>query len=296
MQSLSRRQLALLVALTLAWGLNWPVMKLGVSAYPPLAFRAISVWLGLPLLALGLRMLGVPFHLPRRYWPALLVLAFFNMFVWHACMIIGLTHLSSGRAAILGYTMPVFSALMGAAFYGAIISGRNWLGVAAAATGVVLLLWHELHRLAGAPVGVALLLVSAVSWALGTQLMRHTRIEAHTLTLSFWMTALTAVFLSAMSLVFEVDRWQAPSAPVWGAIVFNAVVVFGFAQPAWLTLARSLPPTASSLSVSLIPVLGVFSGAYVLGEVLHWQDWASVALMVTAIASVLWPSKSARGT
>jgi drug/metabolite transporter (DMT)-like permease len=54
MQSLSRRQLALLVALTLAWGLNWPVMKLGVSAYPPLAFRAISVWLGLPLLALGL--------------------------------------------------------------------------------------------------------------------------------------------------------------------------------------------------------------------------------------------------
>lgn len=295
MQSLSRRQLALLVALTLAWGLNWPVMKLGVSAYPPLAFRAISVWLGLPLLALGLRMMGVPFHLPRRYWPALLVLAFFNMFVWHACMITGLTHLSSGRAAILGYTMPVFSALLGAAFYGAIMSGRNWLGVVAATTGVVLLLWHELHRMAGAPVGVVLLLVSALSWALGTQMMRHTRIEAHTLTLSFWMTALTAVFLSAMSLAFEADRWQAPSATAWGAIVFNAVIVFGFAQPAWLTLARSLPPAASSLSVSLIPVLGVFSGAYVLGEVLHWQDWASVALMVTAIASVLWPSRSARG-
>ena len=293
MHALTRRQLAVLVALTLAWGFNWPVMKLGVSSYPPLSFRALSIWLGLPVLALGLKLLKVPFHLPRRHWPELLVLAFFNMFIWHAGMIMGLTHLSSGRAAILGYTMPVFSALMGAAFYGARLSGRNWIGVAAASTGVVLLLWHEVHRMAGAPTGVALLLVSAVSWALGTQLLRHTRIEAPTLTLSFWMTVLTAVFLGVMSLALESDRWQAPPTPVWAAIVFNAVIVFGFAQPAWLTLARSLPPTASSLSVSLIPVLGVFSGAYALGEVLHWQDWAAVGLMVVAIASVLWPSRSA---
>jgi drug/metabolite transporter (DMT)-like permease len=46
------------------------------------------------------------------------------------------------------------------------------------------------------------------------------------------------------------------------------------------------------LSVMLIPVLGVFSGAWWLGEVLHWQDWTAVALMVVAIASVLWPAKA----
>jgi drug/metabolite transporter (DMT)-like permease len=38
-------------------------------------------------------------------------------------------------------------------------------------------------------------------------------------------------------------------------------------------------------------VLGVFVGAWWLGEVLHWQDWTAVCLMVVAIASVLWPSK-----
>ena len=50
--SLSRRQLALLALLTLVWGLNWPIMKLGVSGtpalpapYPPLSFRAASMWL-----------------------------------------------------------------------------------------------------------------------------------------------------------------------------------------------------------------------------------------------------------
>jgi drug/metabolite transporter (DMT)-like permease len=58
-------------------------------------------------------------------------------------------------------------------------------------------------------------------------------------------------------------------------------------------LARSLPPVASTLSVMLIPVLGVFSGALWLGEVLHWQDWTAVLLMVVSICSVLWPQAPA---
>ena len=37
----------------------------------------------------------------------------------------------------------------------------------------------------------------------------------------------------------------------------------------------------------MIPVLGVFTGALWLGEVLHWQDWAAVVLMAVAIVSVL---------
>ena len=48
-----------------------------------------------------------------------------------------------------------------------------------------------------------------------------------------------------------------------------------------------MPPLASSISVMMIPVLGVFSGALLLGETLHWQDWTAVVLMVSAIALVV---------
>ena len=81
-----------------------------------------------------------------------------------------------------------------------------------------------------------------------------------------------------------------PNAAVNWAIAYNAVLVFGFAHAAWFFLARGLPPVASTLSVMFIPVLGVFAGALWLGEVLHWQDFAAMVLMVAAIASVLWPS------
>jgi drug/metabolite transporter (DMT)-like permease len=293
MQRLSRQQLVLLVLLTLAWGLNWPVMKLGVTSYPPLAFRALSIWLGLPLLAAALVVLKVPFSVPRRHWPELLWLAATNMFVWHACIILAVQTLSSGRTAILGYTMPIFSALLGALIFAAPLHRRAWVGVGAAALGVGLLLWHELTNLAGRPGGVMLALVAAATWALGTQLLRRTTIDRPTLTLSFWMTLMAAVVMTVLSALFEREDWKAPDSAAWGAILYNAILIFGFAHAAWFALARGLPPLASTLSVMFIPVLGVFSGALWLKEAVHWQDWVAVALMVTSIASVLWPARSA---
>ena len=292
MQKLSQRQLVLIVLLTLVWGVNWPVMKLGVTDFPALTFRALSIWLGLPLLALGLLVMKVPFRVPRRHWPELLWLAATNMFVWHVCIILAVKTLSSGRAAILGYTMPIFSAVLGAALFSAVLTRRSWLGVGGAALGVALLLWHELTHLTGRPVGVALALLAAATWALGTQLLRRTKIDAPTLAISFWMTALTAVVITVPAVLFEQPQWKAPSPATWGSIAYNAVLIFGFAHAAWFSLARDLPPVASTLSVMLIPVLGVFSGALWLGEPVHWQDWAAVLLMVVAIASVLWPARS----
>lgn len=294
MQKLSRQQLILLVLLTVVWGINWPVMKLGVTGFPALTFRAMSIWLGVPVLALGLVVLKVPFRLPRRYWPELVWLAATNMFIWHACIILAVKTLSSGRAAILGYTMPIFSAVIGSVLFSAALTRRGWLGVTAAAFGVALLLWHEFTGLAGHPVGVALALAAAATWALGTQLLRRTRMDVPTLTISFWMTLLTAVVMTVLSLLIDQRDWHAPSSTVWAAILFNAVLIFGFAHAAWFYLARALPPVASTLSVMFIPVVGVFTGALWLGEVLRWQDWAAVVLMVVAIGSVLWPAPAVR--
>jgi drug/metabolite transporter (DMT)-like permease len=295
MQRLTRQQLATLVILTLAWGVNWPVMKLGVTTYPPLTFRALSIMLGVPVLALALIFLKVPFRLQRRHWPELAKLTATNMLVWHICIILALRSLSSGRAAILGYTMPIFSAVLGAIFFSAVLSSRAWMGVAAAAVGVALLLWHEFTNLAGRPLFVGLALFAALVWALGTQLLRRSRIDVQTLTLSFWMTTITGIVLTVLAAIFERGEWSLPDANASWAILYNAVVIFGYAHAAWFYLARTLPPVASTLSVMFIPVLGVFTGALWLGEVLHWQDWAAVVLMVVAIGSVLWPAEASKG-
>lgn len=296
MQALTTRQAFMLIALTIVWGLNWPVMKVGVTGYPPLSFRTISLWIGTPLLGLGLLALRIPLRVPRAYWRALFWLGVTNMFVWHALMVLAVQALSSGRAAILGYSMPIFSAVFGALFFGEHLRARAWSGVAAAALGVLLLLWHELSNLAGRPVGVALALIGAATWAVGTQKMRRHQIPVPTPTIVFWMTAMSTGVMTVLSVVFESARWSAPTPPVWGAVLYNGILIFALAQVVWFSLARALPPVASSLSVMMIPILGVFSGAWWLGESVHWQDWAAMGLMVLAIASVLWPERAPAAT
>ena len=292
MHALTTRQWVVLALLTLVWGFNWPVMKIGVTGFPPLTYRMICLFIGTPLLGLVLLALKVPFTVPRQYWKELLVLAVFNMFFWHFLIILAVNLLSSGRAAILGYTMPIFSAVIGALVFKTQLSKRNWGGISAAAIGVIFLLWHELDNFSGKPFGVLLALGAASSWALGTQLLRRTTIPLPTLTLSFWMTVTTAVVMTVLATVLESDRWEAPTSTHWASIIYNAILVFVFAHSAWFYLARSLPPVASTLSVMMIPILGVFSGALALNELLHWQDWAAMGLMVVSIASVLWPTES----
>ena len=288
---LSRKQLILIILVTLTWGLNWPVMKMGVTGFPPLTFRAICLWIGVPILWLAMRVMRVPFYVARKDYRELLWLAVTNMFVWHVLIILAISLLSSGRAAILGYTMPVFSALLGAVFFGVRLRPLQLLGVGAAALGVSLLLFNELTHFAGQPLGVLMALIAAAVWALGVQKLRTTTIVASTLTLSFWMTFMAAVVLTVMCIAFEGHQWRMPQARNWVAIVYNGVLIFGFTHAAWFSLARGLPPVASTLSTMMIPVLGVFLGALWLGEVLHWQDWAAVGLMVVAISTVLVPTQ-----
>ena len=292
--SFDRRQIGLLVFITIVWGFNWPVLKTGVTGYPPWTFRTLSMLLGLPVLYAMTRSLNVPLRVPRHEWRELAGLTVTNMIVWHVVAIVAIQALSSGRAAILGYTMPIFSALVGAALFGQRLKGRQWLGVAAAAVGVALLLWHELGQMAGRPWAALGMLLAAAVWALGTQQMRRTLLASPTLALGWWMTIITTAVMGLLALVFERSAWAVPSSAVWFAVVYNAVLIFGIAQPLWLVLARELPPVASTLSVMLIPVLGTLSGAWLLNEQLHWQDGAAVVLMLAAIGSVLWPSRDAR--
>lgn len=292
MPTLSRQQLALLVCLTVVWGFNWPMLKIGVNTYPALSFRIISMWIAIPFLALVIWRLRMPFAIPRKHWPELLQLMVSNYLIWYSLVILALPFLNSGRTAILGYTMPIFSALLGYWVFRDPLKPRAVMGVVCATLAVMLLLWHELTTLAGSPWALATVLASAATWGYGTQRMRRTVLTVPTVTAAFWMLALATPLMTLLAWHLESPRWHWPSPITWGVILYNTFGVFVFAQTAWLVLARALPPVASTLSVMFIPILGVFSSAYFLGEVLHGQDYGAMALIVAAIALVLWPSRS----
>ena len=243
----------LLVLLTLAWGLNWPVMKFGVTGYPPLAFRAMSMWLGLPVLWAMTIAMKVDLRIARRDWGELVWLSVINMLVWHVLAILSVQELSSGRAAILGYTMPIWSALWGLALYRQRLQRRQIFGIAAAGLGVVLLVWHELGGFAGKPWAALGMLVAAAVWALGTQQLRRTRIEAPTLAIVFWMTLITTLGMTVLTVLFERPRWHAPTPGIWAAIGITAIVKKGAPLPDLSSVEKTRAAMLASRKLALAP-------------------------------------------
>jgi drug/metabolite transporter (DMT)-like permease len=291
--ALPAKELALLALLTLLWGVNWPVIKAGVQDFPPLTFRALGMGGGVLLLALMARLQGHSLRVARGHWRELVLLALFNMVIWYVLTILGVKLLSSGRAAILGYTMPVFAALIGWLFYGDRLNPRTWLGVVAAGVAIALLLGNELMALTGRPLGTLLMLSAAITWAVGTQWMQRRRLRCPVIVLTFWMMVMACGVCSVIAIAVERDQWvRPPDAVEWGAILYNVFLVFGVAQLLWFRLATILPPVASGLSVMLIPVVGLFSGMLMLGETPTWHDYAALACVLVAIGTVLLPGRA----
>ncbi|RZI41585.1 DMT family transporter [Herbaspirillum sp. HC18] len=287
MTSLSRKDWILLILLTLCWGFNWPIMKFGVQDFPPISFRTLNMITGLPVLWLAARVQRVSLAIPEGKLADIIRLAIPNMLFWHVFMILGVKMLSSGRAAILGYTMPVWAVLAGLVFFGDRPTRAAWIGIGCALAGALLLLSSEFAALAGNPLGMMFALIAAAGWGYGTVAMKRSTIAMPTISLTFWMVAVTAAAMSVISYLFERTAWHMPNTNAWLAIAYNGVIIFGFAHVVWFQLARTLPPVASSLSVMMIPVLGVFSGAWLLGETPHWQDYAAMCLILAAMSTVL---------
>ncbi|MGZ3159918.1 MAG: DMT family transporter [Burkholderiaceae bacterium] len=287
MTSLTRKDWILLVLLIISWGISWPIMKMGVRSFPPLAFRTLGMLGGLPTIWIAARMRGDSLAIPQGQIKTLVKLAIPNMLIWHLLVIFGVKMLASGRAAILGYTMPVWAVLCGLIFFREHVTRLAWIGIGCALAGALLLLSSEFSTLAGQPFGSLIVLIAAASWGFGTVLMRRTKIDMPTISITFWMLGMTTVAMAAASIVFESSVWRMPNTVEWFAIVYNALIVFGFAHVVWFQLARTLPPVASGLLVMMIPVVGVFSAAWLLGETPHWQDYGAMLLILAAMSTVL---------
>ena len=111
-ESLAPAGIVLLVALTITWGVNWPMMKLALAEVPPWTFRSLCLMIGGSALLILARASGAPMTVPRRLLPALALVSLFNITGWHLFSAYALLHTGSGRAAIIGYTMPLWASLL----------------------------------------------------------------------------------------------------------------------------------------------------------------------------------------
>lgn len=286
----------LLIGLTLGWGFNWPVMKMALFEMAPMHFRTLCLLCGAAGLFTVARVSGLPFRIPKGQWPRMIAIALVNMTGWNILATYGIRLMASGRAAILGYTMPVWSIILSTWLLKEPFTTRRALGAALGCGGLLLLLGEEVQALGRSPLGAIFMVGGALSWALGTVMMKRWPVSLPTSSFTAWQMLISVIPIAIMALTRESGTFNpfALSLLPMLATLYNVFVAFNFCYWAWTKIALVAPVGVASLSVMMIPVVGVFSGMLVLGETPFWQDYAALALVVGALATVLLPPKETK--
>ena len=275
--------------LTIVWGCNWPVLKMGVTEMPPLTFRSMT----LPFAALGMlavaKLSGDRIGVPRPLWLKLVALSIFNIAAWNGLILFGVQQLPAGRSAILAYTMPLWTVMISPFLLHEPLSRRRITGVVLGMIGMAVLIGDDFRHLKGTPTAALLILAAALSWSVGTVLLRKWKMPVAQNALSGWMMLLGWVPLAIAAPFFA--PWPALSSitpNAWFAIVYNIFLAGTLAHWAWFTLARTLPVAVSSMSSLPVPVVGVFSGMIILGERPGAGEWIALAFVLAGMFIVLY--------
>ncbi|MFO1218853.1 MAG: DMT family transporter [Burkholderiaceae bacterium] len=289
------RALVLLAILTLVWGTNWPLFPLATREVSVWTFRAVSVFAAGAVLLVVARLRGMSIAVPRRHWRTIGTSTFFYLVVWNIASTYSALMIPSGQSAVLGFTMPLWSALISWAVLGERLSGRIVLAVALGGASVALLMSRSFGAYAQAPLGLVLGLTAGLGWAIGTLILKRGAVDVPATVLTGWQLLITALPTTVGALAFGDRQWFVPS---WGSIAviaYIALVPMCIGNLCWFSIVGILPANVAGLSSILVPVVAMISGAIVHGEPLGPVQWLAMGCCAGALSLVmLGPARSAQ--
>ena len=263
-----------LFILTVLWGMNWMAMKFGLRYAHAAVYNVDRVLVAVAFLFAVMRWEGRPFW--PRSWIAVIVTGFFQTTINFSATTMALEGGGAGRTSVLVFTMPFWTMLIAWPVLHERVRGTQWLAVAFALAGLVIVVepWHWDGELA--PKLWATL--SGFGWAAGTVATKYyqRRYQLDMLNLITWQMAAGVIPLVLIPLVFSMPGAQ------WNVVYVSAVIYAGVIATAigfilWTAVLGVLPAGTASLNIFAIPVIAIVSSMLVFGERITATEWIGIA-------------------
>ena len=280
--------LLLLLLLGTIWGSSYLFIKVTVAEVPPLTLVAGRLLLAALILWVVMAILRQPMPRRRSLWGAYTVMGFFSGTLPYALISWGEQYISSGLAALLQATMPLFTVLMAhVAISDERLTPASVLGVAVGFAGVGVLMLPDLRQGLQANLWGQLAIVGAsVSYA-GAAVYARIRLRGQSpMASTTGQLTMGAILTLPLALLFDRPIDLSLSLPAWGAwlglILLGTVVAYVI----YYALIERTSATFVSTVTYVIPVNGLLLGALVLDEALTLNIVLSTALILAGVMLV----------
>ncbi|WP_404377084.1 DMT family transporter [Vreelandella aquamarina] len=276
-----------LLLLSSLWGLSFIFMRVASPEFGAVPLVLVRMGVG----ALLLVPLLLSLHYLRLIWQhkgPLLLLGIVNHVLPFSLLALATTRLEAGFTSLINATTPIFTALLGAAFFATPVQRQQYIGLALALLGVYVLSANRLDfGLGGDGWFIIAVLGATFCYGIAGNYSKTRLSHLPTRVLAAGSSAMSALVL----LVPGVLLW--PSEPVstlaWGNALALAMLSTTLAFLLYFGLLASAGATATSTVTFLVPVSALLWGYLLLDETLSLQVVTGmvITLLGTAIATKL---------
>lgn len=270
------------------WGSTYLAIRVSVqqgSGFPPFTMAATRLMIAGILLLLWAKLRGRRIQFSRQ---ELAVLVASGVLLWGVAN--GLVawaeqRADSSLAALIIGTVPIWASVLDSLADGHLPGWRLMASLLIGLAGVALLAVPVFRDGVRADVlGVAAMLVAALSWALGSVLQRRRPVELGLLASSGYQHVFGSFWLLGLVWLMGEPRAQ-PSTAAW--LGWGYLILFGgLAFTSYVRALRLLPISVSTTYAYVNPVIAVFLGWAVLSEPITLWTITGAALVLAGVAGV----------
>jgi drug/metabolite transporter (DMT)-like permease len=258
----------LLLLMVAIWGINIPVSKYTLVDMPPLAFTCLRAVLCQVALVAYQLVRREPIWVRRKDSLRLLVVGLTGSAMYQLFFILGVARTSANKASLILAAVPVMVAIMGTVMGVEKLGARGWIGALACFIGIVIVsIAGGLDLRQGGWLGDALMLISALGWAISTVVSRplfETYSSGVVTTGSMMIGAIVFVPLAIPSLL-KLD-WGAVSWAGWSGILYTAFLASAVANVLYNIGVKRIGGARTTVYNNVTPLFAIASAWILLGE------------------------------
>ena len=277
--------LMFLAATSVGWGFNWPVTKFLLGYLPPLTLRGTTGVIGALLLTVLALVWGERLHVPRAFWPRLVLAAFLNVGCWMVLMGFALVWLPASEAALIAYTMPVWAAVLSWPILGERPNALRVLSLVMAFAGISAILGGNgfAASLSKLP-GILMALGGAIGFAVGAVLAKKLPLDLPPVSAAAWQIGIGCLPVAMAGFLFETSNFAGLSGNDWLLFGYSTVGQFCIAYVCWFAALARLPASVAAIGTMAVPVIGVVTSAVALHEPLGIGQIAALFFTLAGVA------------
>ena len=275
-----------LVLLAAIWGSSFLFIRIAAPAFGPVALVEVRMVTGalvlLPLLAAGIGLRALRTHARR-----IALISVINFAVPFVVVTWAMLTLTAAFTSMLNGTVPMWTALIGALWFGERVRPPQWLGLAVGAIGVVVLVSDKVHFDRGGAgwtetVAVGAALLGMMFYGLSANVAKRTLGGVPPLATAAGSQIGAAILLAPLA----VATWpaQSPSAGAWTAALVLGALCTGFAHLLFFRLIERVGAMRAANVTYLIPLFATVWGTLFLAEPLGLRLLVGGAIVLAGTA------------